>query len=202
MTTTAMPDLDLAHAKPTGMGQYRDETMELAIQAHLAKHFATVKLEATVVVVQAATGEAADKPVEYPAWIHLVPGIVTGSLPAAHNIVAFIEPVEKPGDFRRIILKVAVQGENQGPSRRLKRGCEGSCFAEVATEPDCADARVTLRKRKDDAPGTVAAAIVDENKFDRAGRDSGEDGTQLAVKLGQAFCLVTHGDDNADHGLG
>ncbi len=69
-------------------------------------------------------------------------------LPAAHNVIALIEPVEKPGDFRRVVLKVAVQGENQVAPGGLKRGREGSRLAEVATEPDCADARVTLRKRK------------------------------------------------------
>ena len=63
------------------------------------------------------------------------------------------------------------------------------------------DARVALREREKDAPGAVAAAVVDEDEFDRARAQAGEDGAQLAVELGQALLLITHGDDNADHGL-
>ncbi len=171
MTAAAMPNLDFAHTKSAGVREYRDETMELAIEADLAKHLTTVKLETTVVIVQPATGKPAYKPVEDPARIDLVPGVVASFLPTADNIVPFFEPVEKPGDFRRIILEIAVQGENQAASRGLKRGRQRRGFAEVATEADCGDTRVPLGKRKNDAPGTVAATVVNKDELDRAARN-------------------------------
>ena len=148
MAAAAMADLDLAHAKSAGVRQHRDETMQLAVDADLAQHLAAVELEAAVVVVQAAAGERAHQPVEYPAGINLVPGVVAGLLPAADDVIALFEPVEKPRDLGRIVLKVAVQGEDQVAPGCLKRGRERGGLAEVATESDCAHARVALPKAR------------------------------------------------------
>ena len=72
---------------------------------------------------------------------------MAGLLPAADDVVALVELVQKPRDLGRIVLKVAVQGENQVAPARLKPRGERGRLAEVATEPDGAHARVVSAER-------------------------------------------------------
>ena len=49
-----MADLDLGDTKAAGVRQHRNETVQLAVNADLAQHLASVKLESAIVIVQAA----------------------------------------------------------------------------------------------------------------------------------------------------
>ena len=108
-----MADLDLGDAKPSRVRQDRDETVQLAVDADLAQHLAAVKLEPAIVVVQAAAGQRADHPVEDPAGIDLVPGVVASLLPAADDVVSLFELGQEAGNLGRVVLKVAVEREDE-----------------------------------------------------------------------------------------
>ena len=113
MPPRPVADLDLADAEAPGMRQDRNETVQLAIDADLPQHLAAVELEPAIVVVQAAAGQAADHPVEDAAGIDLVPGVVPGLLPAADHVVALVELGQEARDLGRVVLKVAVEREDQ-----------------------------------------------------------------------------------------
>ena len=51
-------DHDLADPEPPGVRQDRDEPVQLAVDADLVEHLAAVDLEAAVVVVEPAAGQA------------------------------------------------------------------------------------------------------------------------------------------------
>ena len=87
--------------KPRACARTGNEPVQLAVDPDLLQHLAPVKLEPAIVVVQAAAGHAADHPVEDPAGIDLVPGIVAGLLPAADHIVALFELGQEPGNLGR-----------------------------------------------------------------------------------------------------
>ena len=108
-----MANLDLADPEAPGMRQHRDEPVQLAIDADLTQHLAAVELEPAVMIVQAAAGQTADHPVEDAAGIDLVPGVVPGLLPAADHVIALVELCEEQGDLGRVVLKVAVEREDQ-----------------------------------------------------------------------------------------
>ncbi len=126
-----------------------------------------VELEAAVVVVQAAAAHAADHPVEDPAGIDLVPGIVPGLLPAADHVVALLELGQKSRNLGRVVLEVAVEREDHVAPGGLERRREGGRLAEIAAKPDRAHPRIAPGQRGQDGPRAVAAAIVDENELDR-----------------------------------
>ena len=160
----------------------------------------SIQLETAVVVVQAAAAHAADHPVENPAGINLVPGIVARLLPAADHIVSLFELGEKAGNLGRVVLEIAVERENQFAPARLEPRREGRRLAKVAAKPDRPHPRIALGQRGQNGPRTVATAVIDENEFDRPADAFGEHGIELAVKRGQARFLIMDRNDDADHG--
>ena len=195
-----MANLDLGDPKAAGVRQDRDEPVQLAVDADLAQHLAAVELEPAIVIVEAAAAHAADHPVEDAAGIDLVPGIVAGLLPAADHVVSLFELGQEARNLGRVVLKIAVEREDQVAPGGLERGREGRRLAEVAPKPDRPHSRIAPGQCGQDGPRTVATAIIDENEFDWPSRAVGEHGIELAVQRGQAFFFIVDRDDDADHG--
>ena len=194
-----MPNLDLGDLEAARVSQNRNEPVQLTIDANLPHDLTFVELEAAVVIMQATAGRAADHPVEYTAGINLVPGIMASFFPAADHIVALIKFGEEARNLGRVVLKITVQGEDLFAPRRLKSGREGRRLAEIAPKADRPQPMIAPGQGGEHLPRTIATSIIHENEFDRPPCAGGEHGVELTVKRGQAFCLIMHRYDNADH---
>ena len=181
---------DLGDLEASLVGQDGDEAVELAVERDLVEDLAAIGLEAAVVVVELAAGQAADEPVEDPAGADLVPGVVPGPLPAADDVVPFVELGQEPGDLGRVVLEVAVEGEDDRALRRPEARRERRGLAEVAAEPDAPDPRVGRDRVPDHPPRAVAAAVVDEEELGRPEAVRLDRSGQLGVEGGQALGLV------------
>src|SRR4029077_8162882 len=106
--------------------QDRNEPVQLTVDADLPQDLAAVELESAVVIVEPAARQAADDPVENPAGIDLVPGVVASLLPAADHVEAPFELDQEARDLGRVVLEVAVECEDQVAASGLEGGREGS----------------------------------------------------------------------------
>ena len=120
-------------------------------------------------------------------------------LPARDEVEALVELREQPRDLGGIVLKVAVDRDDDVALGFLEAGLQRGGLAEVAPEPDDAYLvvlRVQTRERRE---GAVGRAVVDEDDLPRP-TEWFEHGRELVVQQRDAALLVVHGDDHRDHG--
>ncbi len=84
-----------------------------------------------------------------------------------HDVVALVHELEKLRNIARIVLQVAVHGDDHVTARGLyaRRHCGG--LPVVASELHHAHARILLGKTHGNGERAVAAAVVDEHHFER-----------------------------------
>ena len=73
-------------------------------------------------------------------------------------------------DVARVVLQIAVGGDDQAAPRVGEAGGEGRRLAEVAAEPDDAHTRVRRLKRRQELEAVVRAAVVDDDELVRSAR--------------------------------
>jgi len=196
----ARPVLDdqLAHTKPTGLGQNRHKAVQLAVQPHLVEHLAAIALHAAVVIVEDDPGRDPHHPVERPRRQHLGPGIVADLLPAADHVHALVHSGQEAGDFVGVVLEVGVQGEDQLAAGVGKPSAQGRRLPEVAAEPNPPHAGVLGGDPANRLPGAVRRAVVHENHLDLQPVRR-RDLVDLLVQDLQTLLLAEHGDDDRQH---
>src|SRR5439155_4234148 len=86
----AVIDLDLTHRVAPSGRQDGDETVQLAVETHLAKNGRAIAFHAAIMIVKPNPGEPADQEIENAARKDFVPRIVPDSFPAADDIQAFL----------------------------------------------------------------------------------------------------------------
>ena len=97
--------------------------------------------------------------------------------PAADDVAAGgFEGFEHYGNIVRVVLEVAVHGDNDFAGSVVETGGEGGRLAVIALETDDGDARIVEGNLVKNLRSRVAALIVhvDElNRFEAAGHDTG-----------------------------
>jgi hypothetical protein len=126
------------------------------------------------------------------------PGVLPFGAHAADHIVT-VQTVEKPGNVRRVVLQVGVEGDDEAAAGRAEACGQGRRLARVAAQADDPHAQVLAGELAEGREAAVAAAVVDVDHL--AGT---AEGAQDALKLGreerQARLLVEHRDDDGDLG--
>ena len=102
-------------------------------------------------------------------------------------------------DLGGIVLKVAVDGDDDVARGLLEPGLQGGRLAEVAPEPNDADVVVGSVEAGEGREGPVRGAVVDEDDLPRPAQRL-ECGLELVVQQRDALLLVVYGDDHRDHG--
>ena len=82
--------------------------------------------------------------------------------PAADDVEAALELIDHRGDVARIVLQIAVRGDDQPAARVLEAGGEGRGLSEVAAEPDHAQMRIARLQPRQDREALVRAPVVDD----------------------------------------
>ena len=137
------------------MSQYGNETMQFAVDLHLTSHLGAEQFQAAVVIVQVQSGQTADQPVEDFAGIDFVPWIEASLFPSVDDIEARVDLFQQHWEFRRIVLQIGVEHQNQITMSRLHAGRQSSRLAEVATQPNSRHVGVSRGKRLDCVPRFV-----------------------------------------------
>jgi len=157
----------LADAAETGLlGQYRNETVHLAVDFDRLDDLAAVGFQAAVEVVKPDSRHGAGRPVEKLAGPAFADRIVALLLPARNQIVSLFE--DHPAQFGNLvgrILQVGVHRDDDLPFRSRKTAVQGRGFAVVTGEPDAPHRRILLFEGFDDAPRIVGRTVVHQDNF-------------------------------------
>ncbi len=189
----AVAHLDLGDLEAGLGGDHGDVAMELPVDRDGLDDLAPVGLEAAVEVVQRDPGRLAHGPVEEARRQRLVERILAPLFPAGYQVEALRERRREIGDLGRIVLTVAIHGDDVvtagggEPVRQRRR------LAEVAPQLDDAHVVPGFGEPLHDRERAVRGPIVHEDDLVRAAERR-----KRLVDLGderlEAVRLVVHGD--------
>ena len=103
--------------------------------------------------------------------------------------------LDHAGNVARIVLKIAVGGDDETAARVREAGGEGGGLAEVAPEPDHAQPRVRRLQRGQLGERVVRAAVVDRDDLVRTAEPLEHRG-ELAIELRHVGRFVAHRYDD------
>ncbi|EXI72634.1 MAG: hypothetical protein AW07_03079 [Candidatus Accumulibacter sp. SK-11] len=160
----------------TGHGSHRhpcrDEAMHLTVQPNFLDDRGAVDLEAATVVVQANASDVADQSIGDARRDRSQPDVVLTVLPPAdHQIeIAVQEAADQSGHVGGIVLQVPVECGDDVAAGRIDTRLHGGGLAEIALQTEHTHVRPVLAKIGAQALiGAVAAAVVHDDQFPRAG---------------------------------
>src|ERR1700734_3412092 len=109
--------------------------MQLAIERHLLQNLAAVGLEGGAEVMNIDAAQSGHEPVRNPRRNAAHPEIVDASFaPAADNIVTGGNLLQENWNVGRIVLQIAIHGDNVFAARMIETGRQPSRLAEIAAE--------------------------------------------------------------------
>ena len=160
----------LGHAVRGGHGGHprRDEPVHLAVQPHLAQHRRAECLQAAAQILEAQAGDAPDQAVgQHRRELAQCEAVLPVLAPAGHQVVRFVEQlVDQQRDVPRVVLQVAVHGDDDIATRRVDTRLHGRRLPEIAQQakhPDVRAHRGGMRLQR--GAGAVAAAVVDDDQL-------------------------------------
>src|SRR5262245_42653978 len=101
-------------------------------------------------------------------------------------------------DLGRVVLQVAIHGDDEVSPRRLKTSRQRGRFAEITPQSDAVSPRLPLRQLADCGPGSIGTAVIDIVNFDALSR-AARDFAYLGLQNRQTLLLITNGDNDGDH---
>ena len=175
--------------------------MHLAVQLQRLDDLGAECLQRAAVVVEVDAGRERNHPVrDHRRQPPREEGILAVLPPPAGDVVAAIERRDERRDVARIVLKVAVGGDDHASPRVVEAGGERRRLAEIAPEPDHAQPVVDRLQLPENLKALVGAAIVDHDDFVGASPRPERQG-QLGVELQEARRLVANRDDDGQLGI-
>ena len=174
-----------------------NEAVHFTVQADVLDDFAAIDFEGGAEIVDVDSGELGHHPVgntrRQAAHDEIVHALLA---PAADDVAASgFKSFQHYRDVVRVVLQVAVHGNNDFAGGVVKSGGEGGGLAVIALETDDGDARIIKGNLAENLRSRVAALIVHINELDgfkAAGHHIGEAGVEFA----DAFLFVVNRDDD------
>ena len=175
----------------------RDEAVQLAVEADALDDFAAVGLEGRAEVVDRDLDQLLHHPVGHPGGELAQDGVVLAVLaPAADDVVALVQLGQELGNLGRVVLEVAVHGNDDLAPGLVETRLQGRRLAEVAAELDQDDVVILFIDLLEGGVGSVRAAVVDEDQLvGPAGLV--QNVLEAGVHLLDIVHFVVKGDDDA-----
>ncbi len=167
-----------------------DEAVHLTIKRHGLGKLAPQRAQGAAQVFRLHAGHFANKPIAQQAGNFANEKVVLPIGSETENgVIALAQLGEQERNIRRIVLQIAVHGDDdvaRGPvDARLQR-CR---LAEVAAQADDLNERIAPRQLLELHKGTIAAAVVHENDFVLKAQRI-EDSAQPLMQPGDVVPLV------------
>src|SRR5204863_7680078 len=117
-------------------GDRRNEPVHFAVELQRLHHFGAKDFQRTAVVVQVHAGGRRNQLVrELGRQTARQPRIFPILAPPAHDVVALVHSTDQVRQIPWVVLKVAVGGGDQPPSRFFEAGGKRGRLAEVPAKP-------------------------------------------------------------------
>src|SRR5438874_4799411 len=200
LARVARPVVDdhLRDASPLPARIDGDEAVHLAVELHVAQHFAPVGLERAAVIVQPDAADEADDPIGDPRRQLAAEFLVHPVLaPAAHHVAAGFQMREQLLDVGRVVLQVAVHWHDHVAPRVLDSAGHRRRLSEIETETDGPKRRFSGCVLRELREGAVLRPVVDADDLVRAA-EAVEDGKELVEQRPDVRLLVVKRDYDGD----
>ncbi len=170
--------------------------MHLTVELEVLNDFAPIGFEGASVVVKGHAGDLADELVgQHGGKLAVDEWILAVFAPAADYVDSLVIMLEEQGDVVRVVLEVGIEGDDDIAGRGVEAGAHGGGLAEVAAQPHEAEMGVLVGACGEQLPGSVLAAVVDED--DLVGAANCAQGVvQGFAEQGDGFFFVVDRNDN------
>jgi len=172
----------------------------LAIERNLLDEFAAVGLVGGAKIVEIDATQLLHQPIGATRGNSPHHQIVDAHLaPAAHNVVAFVNFFDERRNIVRVVLQVAVHGDDVLALGMIEAGRQRRGLAEIPAQFYHNDAAVDGGYFLQQVEGLIAAAIVDKHQLEGIARRF-HHGLQPVIKLGDALLLIVKWNNNGKLG--
>ncbi len=122
--------------------------------------------------------------------------MVTASMtPSADQVVAFFNFLQEAGNFFRVVLQIAVHGNDDFAAGKIETGFQAGGLAEIAAQAHKIDSAVMLINVGENFEGVIAASVVDKHQLVRFA-DGIHNFGELHVQGWDVFLFVEERDDD------
>src|SRR5215472_17587339 len=189
-----MPHWNLGHARPVPVCVNRNETMHLAVKLNALQRLPPIGFQGASIIVQMNPRNRRDEPVGQRArQIALQRGVLPLLPPARDEIVAFIQFGQELRNIGRIILEIAIHGDEDISLGKTNPGHESRRLTSIAAQLD--EAQLRLRQLPDNLSRLIGAAVVDNNDLVRKA-ETFQTAKENRQKLLEVMRLVENGQND------
>src|SRR6476660_2493093 len=111
--------------------------MQLSVERHLLQNLAAIRLKRGAEVVNVHAADFGHQPVGATRWNAAEPEIIDAApAPATDNVVAVGNLLQKKRDIGRIVLQIAVHGDNVFAAGMIETGGKSRCLAKISAQFD------------------------------------------------------------------
>ena len=181
-------------------GERRNETVQLAVDFDVADAFAAVNLERAAVIVEVDAGHARNQAVgDHRGQLAVDVSVLAVFAPAGNDVDfrPLIEHVQQAGNVGRVVLQIAVEGDDHGAGCRVEAGLHRRRLAVVANQVKRVQPGAGGGELFQQRGGSVGRAIIDANQLPGAAGGFHRL-ADPAQKLCQIFFLVVNRNNNGN----
>src|SRR5438132_4701210 len=182
--------------------QRRNETMQFTVERNLFQNVAAVGLEGRAKIVDIDTAQFSHQPVSTEGRDAAQPEIIDAALaPSTDDIVAFGDFFQEYRDIGRVVLQIAVHGDDVLAAGMIKSGGQSGGLAKIQAQLDDRDTAIHGSDFAQQLESPVTGAIVHEDEFEGL-RVSLHYRFETVVEIHNIFLLVMerHHDGVLWHG--
>src|SRR5215472_14786371 len=188
-----MPHWNLGHARPVPVCVNRNETMHLAVKLNALQRLPPIGFQGASIIVQMNPRNRRDEPVgQRTRQLALERGVLPSLPPARDKIVAFIQFGQELRNIGRIVLEIAIHGDEDISLGKTNPGHESRRLTGITAQLDKAQLRP--RKLPDNLARLISAAVVHDD--DLVGKaETFQAAKESRQELLQAVRLVENGQN-------
>src|SRR6059036_517424 len=114
-----------------------------------------------------------------------------------NNVVSFVEFLNERRNVERIVLQIAVEGDDRLAGRMMDAGLQRSGLAKIPPKADDLDPLIGGGNLLEPSSAAIRRAVIDEHNLPRP-RQARQHGRELLVQGRNIFELVTNRHDYGD----
>src|SRR5499426_740119 len=188
-------DRDFGDERAFDAGHCRDESVHLAVDRDSFEHFAAIRFERRAEVVDRDSRRARHQLVRDPRRKRSQETVLAVLTPAADHVVTFFELRQKSRDVFRLMLQIAVHGDDHVAFGVIESGGQRRGLAEISAQSDACHARVEGGDLSQNRRRAIGAAVINKDQFIVFAKIF-HHFRQTAIKNGQILFFVMKGDDD------
>src|SRR5271165_4032573 len=142
--------------------------MEFAVERKVLNGLPAISLEGSAEIVDRDSGELGHHPIGDAAWqTACQPSVPPLGSPPADDIESFLDFRDEARDLFRVVLQVAIHGDDDVAARNIKTCLECRGLAEIPAKSDNSYPRIALIDSLKSRRGLVRTTVVDEDNLIR-----------------------------------